>query len=111
MQPLKKLRIHLESRYKDKLVLDSNEILIKQGAANLFRKFGAVGGWLYLTNKRIFFKPHRFNVRAKEASIPIMSIKEVQPTRSLWLFPNRIVIRTDSKTFSFILNERDVWTK
>src|SRR5215470_6508505 len=37
------------------------EHLLKQGPANHFRGLEGVGGWLYLTDKRLLFRSHRFN--------------------------------------------------
>ena len=48
--------------------LQANENIVKQGKAN-FKKstFNAVGGTLYLTNKRLIFQGHGFNFGGKTA--------------------------------------------
>lgn len=59
---------YLGSRMKVKLL--DGETLIKEGAANYFNTLAGVGGAaaggrLYLTNKRILFEGHRFNIGRK----------------------------------------------
>ncbi len=45
-----------------KTQLNINEEIIKKGGANLQKGIEAVGGFLYLTNERLIFESHKFNV-------------------------------------------------
>ena len=51
-----------------------DEVLIKQGPANLQRGTETVGGRLTLTSQRLVFESHRFNLQAGAAIIPLATI-------------------------------------
>ena len=53
----------------DFMKLNDDEILIKKGSANHLVQFEGVGGRLFLTNQRLFFKSHSFNIQTHEESI------------------------------------------
>ena len=75
------------------------EAIVKDGAANLQRGIETVGGWAYLTNQRLVFESHAFNVQTGATIIPLESISGV---RKCWtkflnlipLFPNSFAIAT-----------------
>lgn len=46
-----------------RMPLLSGEQLIKEGFANLQRGWEALGGRLYLTNQRLIFESHPFNIQ------------------------------------------------
>src|SRR6187455_2813762 len=76
-----------------KTPLLSGETPVKDGGANLQRGVETVGGWLYLTNQRVVFESHAFNVQTGVTEIPLASISGI---RKCWtkflnlipLFPN-----------------------
>lgn len=82
-----------------KTALLPGEILIKDGAANLQRGIETVGGRLYLTNERLVFEPHGFNVQTDVVAIALVG---VTGARKCWtkllnlipLVPNSVAVAT-----------------
>ena len=58
-----------------KIDLHSNEKLIREGCANLQRGVETVGGRLFLTDQRLFFQSHSFNVQTGATEIPLSEVK------------------------------------
>src|SRR6476646_9112506 len=78
--------------------LDVGEQVIREGAANMQRGWEAVGGRLFLTNRKLLFQSHRFNIQSGPSEIPLHDIADVQTgwTKLLGLVPvapNSIVVR------------------
>jgi uncharacterized protein (TIGR02996 family) len=93
----------------------ANETPIKDGAANLQRGIETVGGWLYLTNQRLVFESHAFNVQTGATVIPLASITG---TRLSWtqflnripVFPNSMAVATtEGREYRFVLFGRQQW--
>lgn len=92
----------------------SEEKLIRDGAANMQRGLEAVGGWLYLTDQRLLFESHRFNVKTGPTEIPL---SDVRATRAVWtkflgflpIFPNSLAIYAGDREYVFVLSARDQW--
>ena len=92
----------------------ANETPIKDGAANLQRGIETVGGWLYLTNQRLVFEAHAFNVQTGATIIPLARISG---TRLCWtkflnlipLFPNSMAVSTEDREYRFVLFGRQKW--
>lgn len=51
-----------------------DENLIRDGAANLQRGIETVGGWLYLTTRRLVFEAHALNVQSGATVIPLRDV-------------------------------------
>jgi|SRR5215471_78302 len=92
-----------------------DETLVKDGAANLQRGIETVGGRLYLTNHRLVFESHAFNIQTGITIIPLTS---VVGARKCWtrflnlvpLFPNSIAVSTtDGKEYRFVTFGRKAW--
>ncbi len=99
-----------------KTPLAANETLVKEGMANLFKGVEAVGGKLYLTDQRLVFESHAFNVQTGATAIPLETISRVEKTWTkllglIPLIPNSIVVSNDAgEDFKFVLNgKRDAW--
>ena len=98
-----------------KIDLHSNEKLIREGGANLQRGVETVGGRLFLTDQRLFFQSHSFNVQTGATEIPL---SEVKGTELCWtkflgvfpLFPNSLAVRTTGgNEHRFVLSGRKQW--
>lgn len=97
-----------------KVHLRSDEKLIRQGAANMQRGLETVGGWLYLTDQRLLFEAHRFNIQAGPTEIPLSNVLATRPTWTKFLgflpiFPNSLAISAGDKEYSFVLSGREQW--
>ncbi len=98
-----------------KIDLRSNEKLIREGGANLQRGIETVGGRLFLTDQRLFFQSHSFNVQTGATEIPICDVKS---TELCWtkflgvipLFPNTLsVLTAGGEEYRFVLYDRKEW--
>jgi hypothetical protein len=85
------------------------EDLLKQGPANHFRGWEGVGGWLYLTDKRLLYRSHRFNVQNHELSMPLGEVVEVQTCLTAWVIPNGLRVVTTQGTERFVVEGRRSW--
>jgi hypothetical protein len=77
-----------------RMSLLTNEQLVKEGFANLQRGWETVGGRLYLTNQRLIFESHPFNVQRGTTIVPLPNIAVVQETWTKFL--NQIPIANNS---------------
>lgn len=97
------------------ITLRPNEKLVREGGANLQRGMETVGGMLYLTDQRLFFQTHAFNVQTGSTQI---ELSDLTGTRLCWtkflgvvpLFPNSLEVRTAGGTdYRFVLFGRRQW--
>lgn len=95
--------------------LRNGERVIKEGAANLQKNIETVGGRLYLTNQRVIFESHQFNVQDGTAEVDITNIQSAEPSWTKFLgflpiFPNSLSIYTkQGKEYRFVLFGRGAW--
>ena len=104
---------------KSKLVTNTMKIDIKAGetilfetGANHFKGAEAVGGKLYLTNKRLVFKSHKLNIQNHELSIILSGIGKVDRYKAPGLANNGLAVTTsDNKIEKFVVQQPDEWFK
>ncbi|MCL0054967.1 GRAM domain-containing protein [Dehalococcoidia bacterium] len=95
--------------------LTENEVVVKEGKANLLKGINSVGGRLYLTNLRLVFESHGFAQSKAATIIDLSSIASVQEcwTRLLGivpLVPNGIAIdTTQGQEHRLALGKRGMW--
>lgn len=92
-----------------KTKLDEAEYEIHSDGANLFRGDLAVGGKLFLSNKRLIFLPHRFNFGfgGKDLFISLADIQSIKAVKTLDLYDNGLtLVLKDQSSFTFVLNNR-----
>lgn len=97
-----------------KIDLDVDENLVRDGGANMQRGMEAVGGWLYLTDMRLVFQSHKFNVQTGATEIPLDQVTSVRPCWTkfmgvLPLFPNSLAVTVDQTEHRFVLFGRQQW--
>ncbi len=93
---------------------DPDEVLVKKGPANFKKGFEAIGGRLYLTDRRLVFRSHAANAQHIDAEIEVSSISDLIPrwTRFLGLplVPNTLeVITRTNESFKFVVSGRASW--
>ncbi|MEX2349833.1 MAG: GRAM domain-containing protein [Flavobacteriaceae bacterium] len=93
--------------------LKETENIIMEGGANLFRnKLIAVGGKLFLSNKRLIFNSHKYNFQMGETSIRIEKIEKITLRKTGRIVDNGLRIETnDNLIFDFVVNDREKWVK
>lgn len=95
--------------------LHPGEHEIKAGRANLQRGRETAGGKLQLTNQRLIFTAHQFNVHAGATEIPLTALGWTRPRWTKFLnviplAPNSLsVFTTDGTEFRFVLSGRAAW--
>lgn len=90
---------------------DRGERVLKHGPANHFRRGEAVGGYLYLTDTRLLFQSHSFNIQNHEQSISLESITDVRPRMTLLVIPNGLQVGTPVGAERFVVHERNSWVQ
>ncbi|MFO7755746.1 MAG: GRAM domain-containing protein [Bacteroidales bacterium] len=93
--------------------LREGEKIIFEEGANLFRsRMNAVGGKLVLTDKRLIFSPHRYNLQRGQESIDLKDIKEIVPRKTAKIADNGLrVITLDNAEYDFTVNNREEWIR
>jgi len=87
------------------------EELLHDGPANHFRNGEGVGGWLYLTNRRLFFRSHPLNLQPHETDLPLGEIATAAPALTLGLIPNGLVVSTATGASErFVVEQRKSWS-
>ena len=92
-----------------------DEHVVKEGAANLQRGLETVGGRLFLTNQRLVFESHRFNI---QAGATVIALADLRGARKSWtkflglipLAPNAMTVATaDGRHHCFTIWGRAAW--
>ncbi|MEO6869210.1 MAG: GRAM domain-containing protein [Ginsengibacter sp.] len=93
-----------------KIATEAGETILFDTGANHFKGAEGVGGKLYLTNKRLVFKSHKFNIQNHELSISLLDIDKVDRYKILGLVNNGLSVKTDdNKTEKFVVQQIDEW--
>lgn len=87
-----------------------DEILLHEGPANHFRGAEAVGGWLYLTSRRLLFLSHGMNVQNAAWEHPLAGIRTVETASTVGIIPNGLRLTTSAgATERFVVQGRRKW--
>jgi hypothetical protein len=76
--------------------LKENETILEDVAANLYRGIEGVGGRMKITDRRVIFEPHAFNLQTQAAEIPLEQISEIRKYNNLGFIPNGILFKLKS---------------
>jgi hypothetical protein len=86
------------------------EPIVKEGGAKHFKGLEAVGGRLVLTDSRLVFASHRFNIQVHEEAYPLAQIVAVEPRRGISLVGDGMaVILADGREERFVVFGRRDW--
>ncbi len=98
-----------------KTLLLEGETVLKEGKANHQRGLETVGGNLYLTNQRLIFESHSFNI---QTGVTVIERKNVAGADKAWttflgipLAPNSMEVRTNEATHRFVVSGREEWLR
>ncbi|GAB6931110.1 hypothetical protein JCM10914A_50930 [Paenibacillus sp. JCM 10914] len=88
---------------------ESSEFVVRERlAANLFRGKEGVGGRLNITNRRLSFNPHAFNLQTQPEEIMIEDIVRIDKGKSWGFIPNIMLITTkNGNVYKFVVYKRD----
>jgi hypothetical protein len=106
--------------YKQNLPI-GDERLLKESPANLCRGWQRVGGWLYLTDQRLLYRPQRFSFRKQqttqfnidkdEFSIPLAEIEDVGAFAVGGIVPTGLQVTTSMGVRKFVISDRGAWVE
>jgi GRAM domain len=89
-----------------------DEQLIKEGGANHFMNREGVGGWIYLTDSRFYFKSHDLNIQNHEFIVNLNEIADAEKTNSLGVIPNGLKLTLKNQTVEkFVVTGAKSWEK
>ena len=99
-----------------KIELRPDEKLFKEGAANLQRGLETVGGRLFLTDSRLVFSSHRFNVQTGTTEVDLSNVQSVSPCWTKFLgivplVPNSLAVASAAGEHRFVLFGRAAWAQ
>jgi hypothetical protein len=99
-----------------KTELQPGEVVLRTGPANLFRGWEAAGGHLTLTNQRLVFEAHRFNLKSYSTLIELSAVTGLELCWTklfnlIPLVPNALAVQTAGAEFRFVLHEREAWRR
>lgn len=93
-----------------KLDTEAGETILFDTGANHFKGVEAVGGKLYLTNQRLVFKSHKFNIQNHELSINLSDIDKIEKHKTLGLVDNGLSVTTiDNRNEKFVVQQIGEW--
>ena len=90
----------------------TGEELLREGPASHFLHGESIGGWLYLTTRRLLFRSHPFNLQRHDTDLPLASIPEASPVFTAWIIPNGLLVRTVSGQHErFVVEQHERWSE
>jgi hypothetical protein len=95
-----------------KIIIETadNENILKEGGANHFKGKEGVGGKLVLTDKRLIFKSHKFNIQNHQDSFDLHLIEKLQATKTLRFLENGLTLElVNNDKHRFIVDEPTDW--
>lgn len=98
-----------------KTELEPGETIRKEGRANLQRGAETVGGHAYLTERRLVFESHQFNVQRGATAIALDQVAEVRPVWTKFLnliplAPNSVsLVLRDGQEHRMVCSGRAKW--
>jgi GRAM domain len=91
--------------------LHNDEIIIRKSRANHLKPFEGVGGKLYLTNQRLFFKSHFLNIQTHEESILLENIAFVEAKYNDFISSKITIFLKNGSVEKFHIAKRKRWVE
>jgi len=89
--------------------IDANEEVVMEAGANHFKGKESVGGKLVLTNKRLIFKSHKYNIQNHQESYDLASISNVAATKTLGFLTNGLLLQVVYQPHRFVVDNPTDW--
>jgi hypothetical protein len=95
-----------------KMKPEPGETVLFETPANHLKGIKGAGGKLYVTDRRLLFKPHKLNVENHVFELGLTEIKNVSRYKTLGFVDNGLSIATiDNTTERFVVEQVDQWIK
>lgn len=88
---------------------EPGEQIVREGPANYYHGPMAHGGWLVLTNRRLVFRPHFFNLRWADTQLHVGQIAAAEAARTLWVLPNKLKVSSERDDHHFVVEQSPAW--
>jgi hypothetical protein len=86
------------------------EVIEREGPANLRRGIEWVGGKLFLTNKRLVFKSHKLNIQKGQTNLALDKIENIHKKTAFPFLKNRVnILMREGKKYHFIITGCEEW--
>ena len=93
-------------KFNVSIEIEADENIIHESGASC----KTVGGKLFLTNKRLIFKSHKFNIQNHEFSMNLDEIVKVNRYRNIGIINNGVsILCKNDKTEKLIVEEPEKW--
>jgi GRAM domain len=93
-----------------KIDTETDENILFETPANHFKGAEAVGGKLYLTNKRLVFKSHKLNIQNHQLTLNLSDIQKVDRYKTMWIADNGLSVTTiNGSVDKFVVKQRGKW--
>lgn len=90
----------------------AGETVVHEGPANHKLGLEYRGGWLFLTNERLAFRPHAMNIQKDTLDLERADLAKIDLVATLGVVPNGLLVTTrDGKEQRFVVVERSEWAK
>ena len=88
---------------------DADENILLESPANHYKGIEAVGGKLFLTNKKLIFKSHKLNIQNHELSISLNEIVKIGRYKNMGINNGISILCENDKTEKFVVEEPEKW--
>jgi hypothetical protein len=89
-----------------------DESVLIEGPANHFKGLEGVGGYLWVTNRRVHFASHKINIQVHTWTVSLDDIRSVQAVKTFGLIDNGLTIETAScGKERFVVNNSNKWAQ
>ncbi len=89
--------------------LQDGEEINFYGPANYAKTWMAIGGKLFITDRNLIFKSHKYNLQKPQVTIPLDAIQQIKLQSTLNILDNAMVVDSIEGSYKFTVNERAVW--
>lgn len=83
-----------------------DEVMIFEAGVTHIKKWEGVGGKLFLTSKKLIFRPHKLNVQKDQKKYELSKLSEIEI-----LHEKRIRFEYEGNIEKFIVDEPQKWVK
>ena len=103
---------HYQARkFRGMCPLEQGERLLKEGPANHIVGAEAVGGWLYFTTSRLYFRSHKTNIQNHELEIALEQIVSVKSSGIFSIVFNGLTVETQNGSEKFVVQGVRDWVE
>lgn len=85
--------------------------VLRAGLANHMLGGISIGGWLFLTDTKLYFVPHGLNAQRGKLTIPLKDVTSADTFLAIGFIPNGLRVTTKDGEESFVVNRHKAWKR